>query len=888
MVTRGADSGAPAVPALRGTFKGILKVSLLLAATYLVAHWLSTALPAADYRALPLLGNRTALWIVAQLHLMFAAFVLGVPIFALITEVIGVVTRERRYDELAREFTKLLAMAYTVTAVLGCILLVLLLVLYPTLTTYLARLFKPTWLVYIVLIFAEVVVAYLYWYTWDVLQGARKRWHLLLGALVNVFGTALLFVADIWVTFMMSPRGIDEAGNLVSLWAAITNFTWMPINIHRLLANVAFGGAIAAAYAAVRFLAATTEEDRARFDWMGYVGSFIAIAAFLPLPFAGYWLGREIYQFSEQMGVSMMGGGFSWLWILQALLIGSLFLAANFYLWLGMGRIPGAERYVKFQVPMMLVLTVGFVVWATPRSIIASGAEMAAMGGSHHPFLGLFGVMAAKNTAVNLMILTTFVSFMLYRRGNRMPAVSWVRAGTAAQALAVAAAAAVVLGYGVLSYYVPSNVRIGFSVYQVLAVLTAMLVFVAIDIPLLRGAREIGGVRWGQIPGRAQYALFFLAISFTWLMGLMGYIRSGIRQYWHVYGRVADESGHAYTMTHGHATLIVSGIVLIFFVMVAVVFAMAARHESRAGAAAPGGRGAGTTIARISLFALAVVAAYAYVGQLMPQFEEHPPARTVITAETTREELAAAGQELVGGKGGCLVCHKVAETGNERGPDLRQAAGRAGTRRPDMAAEAYLLESLVDPDAFIVPGYPKMMPPALEPPASLTMAEVKAVVAYLQALGGAEITVAVTPEDLAPARAAGPVHRGRALLGQHGCLACHKVEGEGGVVGPDLTRAAEAREPRDLLRKILDPTAWTTPGYPAGVMPAGLGGTIPEGDLHEIVAYLAGLSGKAYSATGAASPWSHEGVRLGLVILVFNLGMVIALAVADRRRWRAP
>ena len=568
-----------AVQALKGTYKGVFKISVMLVAAYLVAQWLSSILPAADYRSLPLLGNRTAVWIIAELHLMFAAFVLGVPIFAFITEIIGVATKEKRYDDLAREFTKLLAMAYTLTAVLGCLLLVLFIVLYPKFTSYLSKLFKPTWLLYIVLIFGEVVIAYLYWYTWDVLQGAKKYWHLLIGVMVNLFGTALLFVADIWVTFMMSPAGIDDAGNLTSLWAAINNHTWMPINIHRLLANVAFGGAIAAAYAAVRFLNAKTEEERARFDWMGYVGSFIAIAAFIPLPFAGYWLGREIYQFSEQMGVSMMGGGFSWLWILQAMLIGSLFLASNFYLWLGMGRIPGAERYAKFQVPMMILLTIGFIVWATPRSIMATSAEMAAMGGSHHPFLGLFGVMAAKNTAVNLMILTTFFSFMLYRRGNRIPAVPWAATAKVVQALVIAAAAAVVLGYGVYSYYVPSNIRIKFSIYQVAAVLTAMAVFVAVDIPMLKGAKEFGAIRWGQIPARAQYALFFLAISFTWLMGLMGYIRSGIRQHWHVYGRVADESANAYTMTHGHATLIVSGITIVFFLLVSVVFYLAARQD---------------------------------------------------------------------------------------------------------------------------------------------------------------------------------------------------------------------------------------------------------------------------------------------------------------------
>ena len=565
--------------ALKGTYAGVAKVSLMLAATYLVAQGLISFLPAADYRLLFGFSNRTAVWVIAELHLMFAAFVLGVPIFAFITEIIGVATKENRYDQLAREFTKLLAMAYTLTAVLGCVMLVLLVVLYPKLTGYLSGVFKPTWLLYIVLIFGEVIVAYLYWYTWDLFQGARKKWHLLLGVLVNLWGTALLFVADIWVTFMMSPAGIDDANNLVSLWGAINNHTWMPINIHRLIANVAFGGAIVSAYAAVRFLNAKTDAERARFDWMGYVGSFIAIAAFIPLPFAGYWLGREIYQFSEQMGVSMMGGSFAWLWILQAMLIGSLFLASNLYLWLGMGRIPGGERYTKFQIGMMIVLTLGFIVWATPRSIIASGAEMTAMGGSHHPFLGLFGVMAAKNTAVNLMILTTFFSFMLYRRGNRIPVVTWATAGKIAQALAIAVASAVVLGYGVYSYFVPSITRIGFSVYQVSAVLAAMAMFVAIDIPMLRGAKEIGAIKWGQIPARAQYALFFLAVSFTWLMGLMGYIRSGIRQHWHIYGRVMDESANAYTMTHGHATIIVSCIVVVFFLLVSVVFWLAARTD---------------------------------------------------------------------------------------------------------------------------------------------------------------------------------------------------------------------------------------------------------------------------------------------------------------------
>jgi len=45
----------------------------------------------------------------------------------------------------------------------------------------------------------------------------------------------------------------------------------MPINVHRVIANVVFGGAIVGAYASYRFLAARTDEERAHYDWMGYV-----------------------------------------------------------------------------------------------------------------------------------------------------------------------------------------------------------------------------------------------------------------------------------------------------------------------------------------------------------------------------------------------------------------------------------------------------------------------------------------------------------------------------------------------------------------------------------------------------------------------------------------
>jgi hypothetical protein len=66
------------------------------------------------------------------------------------------------------------------------------------------------------------------------------------------------------------------------------------------------------------------KEDREHYDWMGYVGNFIGVFGLLALPFAGYWLMREIYQYNQQMGITLMGGFLSWLFIIQAMLIGVL------------------------------------------------------------------------------------------------------------------------------------------------------------------------------------------------------------------------------------------------------------------------------------------------------------------------------------------------------------------------------------------------------------------------------------------------------------------------------------------------------------------------------------------------------------------------------------
>lgn len=545
---------------------------LVLVALCSESAWAAPQEADPEYRALPFISSRVLMWAVAELHLMFAAFVLAVPMFALVIEYIGYKTGDRRYDQLAYDFTKLLSVSFSFTATLGALLTFGLIVFYPALTQYLVKIFSWTFLPYVLLFFLEAFFLYSYYYGWGKLS---PRLHLFLGVMLNIVGTAIMFIANAWLTFMNTPNGIDELGNLTNIWEAINNYIWMPINIHRIIANVAFGGAIGAAYGAFKFLGAKTLEARAHYDWMGYIGIFVAICALLPLPFAGYWLGVEIYAYDQSLGITLMGGTFSWLFIVQAVLIGNLFLAANYYLWLSMARIPGAERFRGFIKYLLGVITLCFIVWATPHSLVATVEEARAMGGSHHPILNVLGVMSAKNTAVNLLILTTYVSFLLYRRANKEATVSWAKTGNWVQFGIFAAVVIYVVFLGVYGYFVDAQTRIGLSRPQVMSVLFAMISVTVIDIFLFKNAKSRGEIVWGKISARSQYALFFLAITFTWLMGLMGYVRAGMRQHWHVYGVIRDTSVDAFTPTLGFAGGVVSAIVIVFFLLIAIVFFLA-------------------------------------------------------------------------------------------------------------------------------------------------------------------------------------------------------------------------------------------------------------------------------------------------------------------------
>ncbi|MBI5345047.1 MAG: cytochrome ubiquinol oxidase subunit I, partial [Deltaproteobacteria bacterium] len=88
------------------------------------------------------LSNRDMAWVMGQLHILFASFILGVPFFIIIAEILGWKSGDEKYERLAKETTKIVVMCYSLTALTGGFFLFILVAFYPSFMTWLFRGFQ--------------------------------------------------------------------------------------------------------------------------------------------------------------------------------------------------------------------------------------------------------------------------------------------------------------------------------------------------------------------------------------------------------------------------------------------------------------------------------------------------------------------------------------------------------------------------------------------------------------------------------------------------------------------------------------------------------------------------------------------------------------------------
>jgi cytochrome bd ubiquinol oxidase subunit I len=528
----------------------------------------------------PYAGNRTGVWVVAQLHILFAAFILGAPIFAVVAEWLGYKNNDPKYDRLAKEVIKVTVILYSMTALTGGLFIFVLLGTYPDFSTWLIKHFFLVFaVIYPLLFILETIVLYAYFYSWDSMKGAKKGRHIALGILLNVVGTVTLFVIDGPTSFMNTPA--KAAGDLslvefiqtASLWDKMANFSWMPLNLHRLVGNVTFGGFIAGLIAAYMYMGSKTDEERSYYDWMGFVGNMIGVGALLLLPFMGYLLAYELCDYDASICPYMMADQLSMFFEMQGAMVGLIFLASNYYIWLSLKRIQGVEqvRISGFVAVVVLLMPaiMGYTWKLFPppewQSLIVLGilVVIPALLGKV-PGLRNFTVSAFTMIKIGFLMIVVADAIWMTPHGfvatqglateeNELP--SW------ASELAL----------------MPAKNAAAFT-----------LVFLTVvNYILYNRAIKRGTILWGKIDFASQFVLIFLAFSAIWTMGLMGAVRSLTRKYYHVYNLVPDFTPEAFTPTLAYSAWVITGVTIVFYAVVSFAILVTLKAGSPKPVASP-------------------------------------------------------------------------------------------------------------------------------------------------------------------------------------------------------------------------------------------------------------------------------------------------------------
>jgi hypothetical protein len=539
-----------------------------------------------SYGGSTVLNNRSVLWILIQQHFYLGSLILGTPMIAWLMELFAYFKRKKyeeksqRLDRLAFHVMQIGLPFYPFTIIFGLILLSGFMILYPVFFQYMAQLFRPVFILYALAFFLESLLFYVYAYRWVGTPTAvtrEKAIHLGIGFLLCLNGILIICLANALMSFMMSPKGVDSAGRyLGDLWAIIHTPFWNPLNVHRVLASIMFSGAFIAAYAAFRMLTTQDPAVAAHYDQMGHITITLAIANLCLLPFAGYWFAKEIFIFRQRMGMTLMGGSLSWLFVVQAMLVGFIFMTAIYYLWQGTARMEGSARYRLHMKCLLLLLLISFLIWTTPHTLPATSTEFQTMGGTQHPIVGYYGTMSAKNTAINTMILILALCYIIFRRCNKIITISWRRWGNISLVAIFLVAEAVILFLGVYGILIPANARVALAFPQFITAMSALILGFFLNYRMLKGARKIGPIKWGRLPTSGAIALFVLAFLISTTMSLMGYIRSSVRLNWHITEIMEDVTPWAQTASMLYGLGMVLFNVFLFGLVSVLIFRFAA------------------------------------------------------------------------------------------------------------------------------------------------------------------------------------------------------------------------------------------------------------------------------------------------------------------------
>jgi cytochrome d ubiquinol oxidase subunit I len=366
-------------------------------------------LPAIEF---PRLGSRAVIGIVMLLHMFFATLFVGYAVGSPILQAWGTRTGNERMERLAGSIAHFNVLTFSAGATWAVMFLVLVVGLYPRVTSALFVHFF--WFFPVIAMTAMVLTLYFFYIHFY--RGQRRNvWAGLLAAFFILLWQAILTGID---TFMVTGGGAGgpevrsgaSVSDPVSALRSIFNPMFIPLDLHRTFGNLSWPAYAVAAWAGFSYRRAKSADDRAFYDWAGSMGVLWGTVFLLFQPFAGFAIAYWMQGGYDAGDLSVPGASgahdrlvgpdtfTSSLLYINLLMVVGLFVLSNVAMYMGAGRHPDLGRRATIRL-------FGFVAALAGLYSVSPLAQW--------PFLYMRYIM------ILVMVLATLAALAAYVRGRR-------------------------------------------------------------------------------------------------------------------------------------------------------------------------------------------------------------------------------------------------------------------------------------------------------------------------------------------------------------------------------------------------------------------------------------------------------------------------------------
>jgi cytochrome bd ubiquinol oxidase subunit I len=346
-------------------------------------------------------------------HMFWAEIFIGFALAAPVLQAWGARTGSPRMDRLAHSMARFNVLTFSTGATFAVLFVVLLIGLYPRVTTSLLTHFFYAIALAMLSMGLALWGMYSYYYKWDRYSVLNKKRHIALGFTMGLFIWVWMVIVTGIDTYMVTggpgtrPLSASTIENFGTAVRGVFNPMFTEMVLHRTFANLSWPAFALAAWASFMYMRSKTSQDRSFYDWSSSVGLTWGIGFLLLQPIVGFTIvyALKLSQPANPAASQAAGGSYerltsgesSNLLLINLILVVVLIVLSNAAMYFGAERHPDRAGRVPIRFFGLVAAVAGLYA-------VSPLAEF--------PFLYMRYIMLL------VMVLATLGAYITYLRGR--------------------------------------------------------------------------------------------------------------------------------------------------------------------------------------------------------------------------------------------------------------------------------------------------------------------------------------------------------------------------------------------------------------------------------------------------------------------------------------